>query len=198
MTGREPESSVAFRVLIPLLLSITAIGVVDLILDAPETLLSAHVIVDILLVVVSLGGALYLWVEFRLTERSLERTQAVLRERSTERDAWRRRTEDLLEGLGRAADELFAEWGLTDAERQTALLLLKGHSHKRIARLTGRSDRTVRQHAVAVYRKSGLGGRAALSGFFLEHLALPDAALPADDDSERVRSVAPDPPGADA
>jgi len=27
---------------------------------------------------------------------------------------------------------------------------------------------------VAVYRKSGLGGRAALSGFFLEHLTLPE------------------------
>jgi hypothetical protein len=32
---------------------------------------------------------------------------------------------------------------------------------------------TVRQHAVAVYRKSGLAGRAELSAFFLEDLLLP-------------------------
>jgi hypothetical protein len=31
----------------------------------------------------------------------------------------------------------------------------------------------VRQHAVSVYRKSGLAGRAELSAFFLEDLMLP-------------------------
>jgi hypothetical protein len=31
----------------------------------------------------------------------------------------------------------------------------------------------VRQHAVSVYRKSGLAGRAELSAFFLEDLLLP-------------------------
>jgi len=39
--------------------------------------------------------------------------------------------------------------------------------------LSGRRERTVRQHAVAVYRKSGLSGRAELSAFFLEDLLLP-------------------------
>ena len=62
---------------------------------------------------------------------------------------------------------------LTPAEREVAILLLKGHSHKRIARLTERSDQTVRQHATAVYRKSGLSGRAELAAFFLEDLMLP-------------------------
>jgi DNA-binding NarL/FixJ family response regulator len=54
-----------------------------------------------------------------------------------------------------------------------ALLLLKGYGHKEIAKLLGRSERTVRQHAVAVYRKSNLSGRAELAAFFLEDLLLP-------------------------
>lgn len=54
-----------------------------------------------------------------------------------------------------------------------ALLLLKGHSHKAIARLTSRSSQTARQHASAVYKKSGLAGRAELAAFFLEDLMLP-------------------------
>lgn len=41
---------------------------------------------------------------------------------------------------------------------------------------TGRSERTVRQHAIAAYQQSGLGGRAELSAFCLEDLMLPDAA----------------------
>jgi len=67
-------------------------------------------------------------------------------------------------------------WGLTPAEREVALLLLKGQSHKQIAYTTGRSERTVRQHAVAVYQKSGLSGRAELAAFFLEDLLLPEAS----------------------
>jgi len=170
----ETDSTSVSRVLIPLLLAITAIGVVDLILDSPTTLFSAHVMVDVLLVVLSFATALYLWLGLRLAERSLERTMGALSDRSSERDEWRRRTEDLLRGLGTAMEDVFSAWGLTPTERETAVRLLKGHSHKRIARMTDRSERTVRQHAVAVYRKSGLGGRAALSGFFLEQLALPD------------------------
>ena len=74
-------------------------------------------------------------------------------------------------------------WRLALAEKETALL--KGLSHKRNARLTSRSERTVRQHAVSVYRKSELAGRAELAGFFLDDLLLPEGgrgeAPPADD-----------------
>jgi DNA-binding NarL/FixJ family response regulator len=73
----------------------------------------------------------------------------------------------------------FAGWGLTGAEREVAMLLLKGLSHKEIAARTARSERTVRQHAVALYRKAGLAGRAALAAFFLGDLTLP--AEPPDD-----------------
>ena len=37
------------------------------------------------------------------------------------------------------------------------------------------SERTVRQQALAVYAKSGLGGRAELAAFFLEDLLAPSA-----------------------
>jgi DNA-binding CsgD family transcriptional regulator len=170
----EPDGSRVSKVLIPLLLGITLIGVLDLILDRPDDLFSPHVMVDVLLVLLSLGTALYLWLGLRFAERSLERTLGALSARSSERDAWQRRTEELLRGLGAAMEDVFGDWKLTPTERDTALMLLKGHSHKRIARMTYRSERTVRQHAVAVYRKSGLGGRAALSGFFFEHLSLPE------------------------
>ena len=53
--------------------------------------------------------------------------------------------------------------------------MLKGRSHKQIAFATGRSERTVRQHAVAVYQKSGLNGRAELAAFFLEDILLPES-----------------------
>ncbi len=156
------------RFLIPLLLTITVIGVIDIVLDRPASLLDAHVVVDMVLVAVSLATAFYLWFGWRHSERSLEDMRGALSDRAEERDMWQQRTEGILRGLGEAIDEVLTRWGLTPAERETALLLLKGLSHKRIASMTERSERTVRQHAVSVYRKSELGGRAALSAFFLE------------------------------
>lgn len=97
----------------------------------------------------------------------------MLAERASERDEWRASAEQALAGLGRAVDERFPAWGLTPAERDVAIHLLKGRSHKQIAFMTDRSERTVRQPAVAVYQKSRLGGRAELAAFFLEDLMLP-------------------------
>jgi DNA-binding NarL/FixJ family response regulator len=161
-------------------LAIVVAAVVDLALDAPASWLSVHVLVELVLIALSLGAAFYFgrgWLE---SQASVGRLERLLSERQAERDAWRGNAERLLEGLARAIDDQLSTWGLSAAERETALMLLKGYSHKRIARLTSRSERTVRQHAVAVYRKSGLAGRAELAGFFLEGLPAPASRSHAD------------------
>lgn len=148
----------------------------DLVMDRPQTLWSLHVLAEGAVVLLSLGAASWLawgWFSAMRDVRRLEQTVAV---RQAERDEWRLRAGRVLQGLAEAMSEQFAEWGLTDAERETALMLLKGYSHKRIGKLTNRSERTARQHAVAVYRKSGLAGRSELSAFFLEDLLLPATA----------------------
>ncbi|MCB1716557.1 MAG: response regulator transcription factor [Candidatus Competibacteraceae bacterium] len=88
---------------------------------------------------------------------------------------WRDDMRELIKGLSNAIDEQFERWQLTAAEREVALLILKGLSHKEIAVVRDTSERTVRQQARAVYSKSKLSGRAALSAFFLEDLLLPSA-----------------------
>ena len=64
-------------------------------------------------------------------------------------------------------------WGLSVSEKEIALLLLKGLSHKEIAEVRNTAERTARQQAQAVYDKSGLAGRAQLSAFFLKDLLAP-------------------------
>ena len=91
-------------------------------------------------------------------------------------ESWRRETEALAAGLGEAIDAQFRTWRLTDAEREVALLLVKGLSLREIAGLRETSERTVRQQSLAVYRKAGLTGRAELSAFFLEDLLSPRAS----------------------
>lgn len=78
-----------------------------------------------------------------------------------------------LEGLGTSIKAQFDDWGLTPAEQEVALLLLKGLSMKEVSETRSVSERTIRQQATTIYGKAGLTGRADLSAYFLEDLLLP-------------------------
>lgn len=113
---------------------------------------------------------------FGLSRRQRDDHLRVLRDVEVARlegQRWRSESRHLLQGLGDAIDVQFTRWGLTDAEREVALLLLKGLASKEVAAVRGSSERTVREQARAVYAKAGLTGRAALSAFFLEDLLAP-------------------------
>lgn len=62
------------------------------------------------------------------------------------------------------------QWNLSAAEVEIAWMILKGLQFKEIAAARETSERTVRQQAQAIYAKSGLTSRAALSAHFLEDL----------------------------
>ena len=174
-TRSDGDDGRMLRALLAIVLVGTMLGGgIDLFLDAPYSWRSPHVLYEMTLIVAALATAALLWSGWWRSRRTLIETRNVLAERSAERDAWRASADAALAGLGKAISERFAGWGLTPVEREIALLLLKGRSHKQIAYTTGRSERTVRQHAVAVYQKSGLNGRAELAAFFLEDILLPN------------------------
>jgi DNA-binding CsgD family transcriptional regulator len=127
-------------------------------------------------VIASVGVALL----FRVTRQQRDEHLQVIRDLEIARlqgQRWRSESRTLLNGLGEAIDAQFGRWNLTDAEREVALLLLKGLSTKEIAAVRAGSERTVREHARAIYAKAGLTGRAALSAFFLEDLLAPIEGL---------------------
>lgn len=175
----EPDPTVRARRLLALpLLLVAVLGAVDLVTDSPRQLRAGHVAIEVAFIALGAFSAAMLWRGWRESERSLADVRRSLAANANERDLWRKRAETAMRGLGEALDAQFAAWALTPAEKETALLLLKGYSHKEVAALTSRSERTVRQHAIAVYRKSGLAGRAELAAFFFEDLLLPSSAPP--------------------
>ena len=130
-------------------------------------------VVDITPVVLTSVGVVLL---FRVTQRQREEHLQVIRDLELARvqgQRWRSEARSLLDGLGEAIDKQFSRWNLTEAEREVALLLLKGLSSKEVATVRATSERTVREQARSVYAKAGLTGRAALSAFFLEDLLAP-------------------------
>jgi DNA-binding CsgD family transcriptional regulator len=128
----------------------------------------------------ALAGILFHWRQLTVArrrsdqlDRELAEARAEVHRWSVDAKRWNREAHAVLEGLGVAIDWQFDRWGLAPAEREVALLQLKGLRHKAIAELRKTSERTVRQQALSVYKKSGLEGRSDLSAFFLEDLLLP-------------------------
>lgn len=177
LTEDDDSAGAVPLVVAGILLLVAVGGGVDLALDKPERWLSTHVLFEVAMMVVSLSFAGWLWRGWRRASQSLHAARRAFERRhatlQAERDQWRESAQSALAGLGVAIDQQFDGWKLTPAEREVALLILKGYGHKQIAGATQRSERTVRQHAVTVYQKSGLAGRAELAAFFLEDLLLP-------------------------
>ncbi|MEI2720631.1 MAG: LuxR C-terminal-related transcriptional regulator [Gemmatimonadales bacterium] len=174
LPGPTPDDAPAPSALDGLVIGVLAIvgigGVADLLMDKPTSWWSAHILLEVALVLTSATLATFLWLRWRAVSTELRQTRRSLAEQQVERDAWRASAEGAIRSFGDAVTAQLTKWQLTPAEHEVALLLLQGLGHKEIAARTGRSERTVRQHAVSVYDKSGQSGRAELAGFFLNGL----------------------------
>ena len=115
------------------------------------------------------------------TERSRS-AKAALDETQAEAARWRRRADAFIWGLGSAIEEQFNRWSLSASEKEVAMLMLKGMSHKEIADLRCTTEATTRQQARQIYKKAGLSSRRDLSAFFLEDLLLPSQRRARDED----------------
>jgi DNA-binding NarL/FixJ family response regulator len=141
----------------------------DVVADHRENVNFSHMAIEVFVMSVAASGTVVLWLQLR-------RAQSDLAQALVENEQWSRDNRELLQGLGAAIHKQFGIWRLTKAEAEVGLFILKGLSHKEIAQVRQTSERTIREQARALYRKSGLSGRAELSAFFLEDLLLPWSA----------------------
>lgn len=149
---------------------ISVLVCVDIAIDLEAVGVGFHVVLEALIALAAMSAAALLLRQLIQRRRALSRSLA---EAESDARRWRQDAQALIRGLGVSINLQFTRWGLTDAEKETALLLLKGLSHKEIAQARSTSDATARQQATTVYRKAGVNGRSELAAFFLEDLALP-------------------------
>ena len=78
---------------------------------------------------------------------------------------------------GQMADvvqDFFDGWNLTEAERDVAIMILKGLDNETIAQVRNTAPGTVRAQATRIYAKSGSDGRAQFISLFMEELMSDD------------------------
>ena len=144
-----------------------SVSLADLAVDATNILLT---------IAASVGVALLV----QRMQKQHEEKIALLKDLDIARvegDRWRSKVQSHVNGLKAGLDTQFQEWGLTGAEGEVGLLILKGLNHKEIATVRQTTEATVRQQAQSIYRKAALPGKAAFSAYFLEDLLPPEAML---------------------
>lgn len=160
----------------------------DLAGDLRSGTTAVHAFVESCIVLVGAGGLIMLLRSFARLRRSEREAReafvglSIELERSrADAERWREEAREVLAGLGEMIARQFVRWSLTAAEKDVALLMVKGLSHKEIASMRGVSEATVRQQATAVYRKAGVAGRHDLVAFFLEDMLAPIEPMPPKD-----------------
>jgi DNA-binding CsgD family transcriptional regulator len=152
--------------------SIAALTLVDF-LREPGPVVLGELLIDLAdrFVLIS-TMALVAWTVYRLRDlgEDQQALQNNLSRMAAQGEVWRHERRQEIAALGTAIEDQFHRWQLSPAEIDIAGLMLKGATLKEIALARDTSEATIRQQAQAIYRKSGLSGRAELSAYFLESL----------------------------
>ena len=104
--------------------------------------------------------------------------RSAMRTLNRQRDFLDRKLRALRGDFDRILNDRFDRWGLTPAQRDVALLTLRGLRLSEIAQHRGSAEGTIKAHLGAVFRAADVRTRAELVGLFMEDF-LDFAAIPA-------------------
>ncbi len=156
--------------LVVFLLMVILASAGDLLADVSAGATNSHLLQEGLLLLLALSILGWILREFRhkkIQLQELHQTLAAIKEMPAPASS---EVTQARHSLSRAIAEQFAQWELSQSEREVGLMLLKGYSLKEIALLRGTTEKTIRQQASALYQKSSLPGRHALSAWFIEDM----------------------------
>ena len=115
-----------------------------------------HLLLESVAAVALIAGVIFLMVELRGLLSRMSDMQTGL---------------DIAHGhLAEVIEGFFEDWNLTNAERDVALMILKGLDNDAIARVRNTASGTVRAQATNIYAKSATDGRAQFISLFVEEL----------------------------
>lgn len=155
-TGDGRATVLAGLILLQVLCALFFIGDVAADLRSGVRVTDLHLFPEALAALALVAGIVYLTVELRaLLDRIGEMDRGLKAARGQ---------------MAEVIDTFFDAWALTQAERDVAVMILKGIDNETIARLRRTAPGTVRAQATAIYAKSASQGRAQFISLFMEEL----------------------------
>lgn len=147
-----------------------AFFIVDITYDLNEGIPLTHIWHEAVLFVLAIAATIWQLRVIMQKNKHINSLNLELLETKQSYQDWKAKTHASSQQLGQMIENEFGIWHLSQSEKDVALLLIKGFSMKEIADLRSTHEKTVRQQATSIYKKSGLSGRQELAAFFLEDL----------------------------
>ena len=149
-----------------------AFFIADIYFDKKQGIPNSHILHEVALFLLALGAIIWqIVVIFKKNDRITHLSGELLETKKSYLE-WKEKARASAKQLGQLIDDEFAVWHLSQSEKDVALLLIKGLSMKEIADIRATHEKTVRQQATSIYKKSGLSGRQELAAFFLEDILI--------------------------
>lgn len=142
----------------------------DLVADLSHGASVEHVTKEAVIVVMSLFAIAWMLLGLRQQKLEIRVLKDELEGMEKPQMSPKKYVLDARKNLGSVVSQQFSEWKLTDSEANVGWLLLKGLSLKEIAIVRNTLEKTVRQQASSIYKKSGVQGRHAFSAWFIEDI----------------------------
>ncbi|WP_299904290.1 LuxR family transcriptional regulator [uncultured Paracoccus sp.] len=155
-TSRDERRAATLAVLIVVLALAAVFFIIDVFADLGEYGLGWHIALELMATV-----ALFISLGLMMLE---------LREMQNRMDSLDRGIRAARGDMAGLIGGFFDRWQLTAAEREVALLMLKGFDNDAIAKLRGVAVGTIRAQSASIYAKAGVDGRAQLFSIFMEEL----------------------------
>jgi DNA-binding CsgD family transcriptional regulator len=140
--------------------------------DAPTSL--AHNVLEFGVVLALIAGVAFGALETRRVLQRQSRIETGLRVASG--------------AFAEVLDEFFTRWALTPAERDVALMAIKGLGVSEMAAVRGTADGTIKAQCAAIYSKAGVSGRTQLLSLFIEELLADDLMPSRGPEQSRARA----------
>ena len=152
------------------LILIIIFKLIDLSIDISSNVEPKHMFQEIMLIVVSLALFVYLMIDIHKRTTNEKLNLAQLKASKENIRLLNQQLEDSKVAFFSKIEEQFQKWGLTAAEKEVALFLVKGLSTSEIANIRDKSEKTISNQSSAIYKKADVTGSHELAALFFEML----------------------------
>lgn len=152
------------------LILIIIFKLIDLSIDISSNVDPKHIWQEVILIALSLALFVYLMIDINRRTVKDKLNLAQLKASQENIRHLNQQLEDSKVAFFNEIEGQFQKWGLTAAEKEIALFLVKGLSTTEIANIRNKSEKTISNQSSAIYKKADVTGRHELAALFFEML----------------------------
>lgn len=123
-------------------------------------------VLEVLLGICSIVGVILIFREIRENNQNINSAKEAIDSLKIQN----KRLADMNKSFWNSVLSQFRDWGLSEAEKEIAALLLRGLSNQQIAAIRGKSLKTIENQTFSIYQKSGTTGKLEFIAYFLNPL----------------------------